>query len=149
MMGQVIIKDSQHVFSINKINKKNNEILFLMDFDITEKQKYQKIKELSSGVFNCVRIDEILIDGQITTTIFKKMEESSLSVFDITTLNSNVMFELGYAIALNLPIMIISSNANIKLSFNISGLQCIFFNIESGMEELVKKISKKANINNH
>ena len=143
IMGQVIIKDSQHVFSINKINKKNNEILFLMDFDITEKQKYQKIKELSSGVFNCVRIDEILIDGQITTTIFKKMEESSLSVFDITTLNSNVMFELGYAIALNLPIMIISSNANIKLPFNISGLQCIFFNIESGMEELVKKISKK------
>ena len=83
IMGQVIIKDSQHVFSINKINKKNNEILFLVDFDITEKQKYQKIKELSSGVFNCVRIDEILIDGQITTTIFKKMEEPSLSVFDI------------------------------------------------------------------
>ena len=77
------------------------------------------------------------------------MEESSLSVFDITTLNSNVMFVLGYAIAPNLPIMIISSNADIKLRFNISGRQCIFFDIETGMEELVKKISKKANNNNH
>lgn len=56
------------------------------------------------------RADDITEPGRITDQIISAIERSDLLVADITGSNPNVLFELGYADALNKPIIVLNQD---------------------------------------
>ncbi len=54
-----------------------------------------------------IRADKIFAPGRITEQIVEAIRNARLVIADITGLNANVMWELGYADALNKPVVIL------------------------------------------
>lgn len=68
----------------------------------------------------CKRVDEILTPTDITEDIFKLIASSSSVIADITGLNSNVMFEMGYAIGMGKQTVLICQGDIPQLPFDVS-----------------------------
>lgn len=68
----------------------------------------------------CKRVDEMLTPTDITEDIFKLIASSSSVIADITGLNSNVMFEAGYAIGMGKQTVFIHQGDVPKLPFDVS-----------------------------
>lgn len=63
----------------------------------------------------------------ILTTIIKNIFSSNIIICDITCSNPNVMWELGVAMTMNKPVIIIKEDSNEKPPFDISGFQYITY----------------------
>ena len=68
----------------------------------------------------CKRVDEIWTPADITEDIFNLIASSSLVIADITDLNPNVMFEVGYAIGRGKQAVLICKDDVPQLPFDIS-----------------------------
>lgn len=68
----------------------------------------------------CKRVDELLTPTDITEDIFKLITSSSSVIADITGLNSNVMFEMGYAIGMGKQVVLICQGDVPQLPFDVS-----------------------------
>lgn len=67
-----------------------------------------------------MRVDEMLTPADITEDIFNLIASSSLVIADITDLNPNVMFEVGYAIGRGKQAVLICKDNVPQLPFDIS-----------------------------
>ena len=76
----------------------------------------------------CKRVDEILTPTDITDDIFKLIASSSSVIADITGLNSNVMFEAGYAIGMGKQTVLINQGDVPKLPFDVSHRRVFRYN---------------------
>lgn len=86
--------------------------------------------------FKPIRIDMINKSTNITDDIVESIVKCNLAIIDVTNNNPNVMFELGYAIAKEKPLIIISQSAD-DLPFDIRNIRSIIYtNTWSGIEEL-------------
>jgi nucleoside 2-deoxyribosyltransferase len=52
----------------------------------------------------CMRLDEIKSAGRISADLIRTLEGAALCIADVTGLNANVMWEVGYAMALKTAI---------------------------------------------
>lgn len=68
----------------------------------------------------CKRVDEMLTPADITEDIFNLIASSSLVIADITDLNPNVMFEVGYATGRGKQAVLICQDDVRRLPFDIS-----------------------------
>ena len=73
-----------------------------------------------------VRTDKEFFVGSIMDEIKQRINDSAFIVADVTTLNPNVMFELGYAHGCQKPTIIISRSDQ-KLPFDVAGMNVIFY----------------------
>ena len=125
--------------------KKENQIAFFMPFSEEHNSKWEKFKnKLESENFSIKRVDNIIVDGYITDAIYDLINTSKLNIFDITNLNANVLFELGYAIGRSAPIFIIMCS-NEKIPFNLSNYQVHKFNsnVPEEYQGIIHKILEK------
>jgi hypothetical protein len=89
------------------------------------------------------RADQILGLQPIIEKIQQAIEDASICVAEVSTDNPNVWLELGYALSLNRPTVILCDKAlRQKLPFDISHRPVIFYRTDSksGYEELEEKI---------
>ncbi len=89
------------------------------------------------------RSDQILGLQPIIEKIQQAIEDASICVAEVSTDNPNVWLELGYALSLNRPTVILCDKAlRQKLPFDISHRPVIFYRTDSksGFEELEEKI---------
>lgn len=94
-----------------------------------------------------VRADEIYGPGLIINDVVQEILRSPLIIADITPQNTNVFFEVGYAFALNKPIILLAERTT-KLPFDISGFRVLFYEdsiagkskIEQGLQKHIKAI---------
>jgi hypothetical protein len=77
----------------------------------------------------CYRLDEVKSAGRITSDLVTELKQASLCIADVTGNNPNVMWELGYAMALNIPTIVISQSFE-KLPFDIADVRAIKYNRE-------------------
>jgi hypothetical protein len=63
-----------------------------------------------TGGFRLYRADEIAEPGQITDQIKEAIARASVVIADITNVNPNVMWELGFADGKNRPIVILNQD---------------------------------------
>ena len=68
----------------------------------------------------CKRVDEMLTPADSTEDIFNLIASSSLVIADITDLNPNVMFEVGYATGRGKQAVLICQDDVRRLPFDIS-----------------------------
>ena len=136
--------------SFESINKSAATFLYPSDpstIALTIKETISKLKQLdSSRVWTSW--EDLGISGQIIfCTICKSMRFSEFLITDVTTLNFNVMFEIGYALGLDLPVVPIRDTSFIrdKSEFDRLGLlDTIGFIDFQNSNELSQKIISDA-----
>lgn len=125
------IEDESTVFVIMPFNKEFNDV---WKGGIEKAAKNEGYKPL--------RVDMINKSSNITDDIIESINKCKISIVDVSSNNPNVMFELGYAIALNKPNIIISQSVE-YLPFDIRNIRTILYsNTWSGIEELRIKIQE-------
>jgi hypothetical protein len=71
---------------------------------------------------NVLRADETYGPGLIIADITKEIAESRIVIAEVSPLNTNVFYEVGYAHALNKPTILIAENPlNCRLMFRLFG----------------------------
>jgi hypothetical protein len=72
----------------------------------------------------CFRLDENRPAGRITDRLLNELNAADLCIADLTGCSPNVMWEVGYAMALRTPIVIITQSAA-DLPFDLKDMQSI------------------------
>ena len=72
----------------------------------------------------CFRLDESRPAGRITDRLLGELRSASICVADLTDTKPNVMWELGFAMALGKPAVIVTQNLQ-SLPFDIKDMQSI------------------------
>lgn len=80
--------------------------------------------------------------GIILEDIVQEIKESAFVIAEISPNNANVFYELGYAHALEKPVILLAEQ-NTKLPFDVSGYRCIFYkNSIKGKREVEDTLRK-------
>jgi hypothetical protein len=79
---------------------------------------------LSTSGGRCFRLDEARPAGRITDRLLNELQAASLCVADLTGNTPNVMWEVGYAMALNKPMIIITQSLR-ELPFDLRDMQSL------------------------
>jgi hypothetical protein len=75
---------------------------------------------------NVLRADEVSGPGLIVADIVREIGTSQLIIADITPTNANVYFEVGYALALAKPTILLARKGT-PLPFDIAGFRVLFY----------------------
>lgn len=94
-----------------------------------------------------LRIDESVGPGLIVADISRAILSSSLVIADITPLNANVFYEVGYAHGINKPTILIAEKGT-KLPFDVSPFRTLFYEnsiagktkLDNGLREYLKAV---------
>ena len=70
------------------------------------------IRSLGLSVERVIRADEITAPGKIDAQIINAIQSANLVIGDITNTNPNVMWELGFAQAAGIPIVILNQRVD-------------------------------------
>ncbi|MEI2419041.1 hypothetical protein V6O07_02110 [Arthrospira platensis SPKY2] len=94
---------------------------------------------------------------RIDQSVLEHVQSSDLVIADVSGNNPNVMFELGYRIALDKPYIIIAQDVN-ELPFDISGIRTLFYEtlapnvlefnaqLEHTVRDVINKTDDKRNL---
>jgi hypothetical protein len=78
--------------------------------------------------FQPVRADEFTGPGIIMQDIIEGIRAATVVIAEVTPVNANVFYELGFAQALGKPTILLADRAELgELPFDISGHRCIFY----------------------
>jgi hypothetical protein len=72
----------------------------------------------------CFRLDESRPAGRITDRLLAELRSASLCVADVTGVKPNIMWELGFAMALGKPTIVITQDAK-TIPFDLKDMQAI------------------------
>jgi len=84
-------------------------------------------RAISAREGRCFRLDEARPAGRITERLLKELQSASFCVADLTGNRPNVMWEVGYAMALCKPIIIVTQKIE-ELPFDIQDMQSLEYN---------------------
>jgi hypothetical protein len=102
---------------------------FATEFD----DVYATIKSAVASVpgeeVECSRLDEIKSAGRITDDLVRELRRSTVCIADLTANKPNVMWEVGYAMALKKPILFLSQTVK-DLPFDIKDMRTIGYDRE-------------------
>jgi hypothetical protein len=73
-----------------------------------------------------LRADEVSGPGLVIGDIVREISGSQLIIADITPVNANVYFEVGYAMALGKPTILLAKK-DTKLPFDVAGFRVLFY----------------------
>ena len=74
----------------------------------------------------CRRLDEVKAAGRITDDLVREISQSAICIADITGLNANVMWEVGFAMALGKPTLLMTQNLA-ELPFDLKDMRTISY----------------------
>jgi hypothetical protein len=94
----------------------------VMQFSSPYNEVYSEVIREACRQFeiDALRADELYGPGLIIRDVTEKIIQAQLVIADITPDNANVYFEVGYALALNKPIILLAAKGT-KLPFDVSG----------------------------
>lgn len=111
--------------SSTKNNSKKIFVIMPFEKDWSD-NTYTMIKDLVNPISTIHRADEITKSGQVTDQIVDAIRDASVVIADITGTNPNVMWELGYAHALNKEIVLLNQEIN-NSPFDVRGLRQVAY----------------------
>lgn len=102
-------------FVVMQFSSQYNEVYFEVIKKICEQEK-----------IDVLRIDEESGPGLIIQDITRAIHESKIIIADISPVNANVFYEVGFAHALNKPTILIAEKET-KLPFDVSSFRTLFY----------------------
>ncbi len=128
------------------------QVFVVMQFGEPYDSLYQEvIQPVSARLgYRAFRADDLSRPGVILQDIRRGIIESDVIVAEITPVNANVFYELGYAHALEKPTILLASRKTEKLPFDISGYRVVFYDdtiggkreIETNLQKYLESIRK-------
>jgi hypothetical protein len=109
-------------FSNFHVSGEKPQIFVVMQFGEPYDYLYQEVIIPASNDlgFTALRADDVFRPGIILEDIRRGLVESDVIIAEITPVNANVFYELGYAHALNKPTILLANRNTEKLPFDIS-----------------------------
>ena len=92
--------------------------------------------------FEVVRIDEKAGPGVIFQDIQREIEQADIVIAEITPVNQNIFYELGYAHALRKPTILLAQRGA-ELPFDIRSYRVVFYNDTIGGKGEVERNLEK------
>ncbi len=94
-----------------------------------------------------IRADEHQGPGLIIADVIREINDASFVIADITPVNANVFYELGYAHGIRKPTILIAERGT-KLPFDVSPFRTLFYDntiagkprLEAGLNEAIKAV---------
>lgn len=92
---------------------------------------YATIKKsvITSGAGEALRLDEVRAAGRITDDLLAELQDADFCIADMTDPNANVMWEVGYAAALNKPTIVVRHSTG-RLPFDVQDVRVIQYELE-------------------
>jgi len=123
---------NQIEFSDFRIDGAKPRVFVVMQFGPPYDDLYEEVIERISTSLDLVafRGDDVFNpsgSGIILQDIIRSIEESDIIIAEITPVNANVFYELGYAHALNKPTILLANRKIEKLPFDVSAYRVIFY----------------------
>jgi hypothetical protein len=87
--------------------------------------------------FDPYRADEMSGPGMILSDIITGIQDAAVVIAEITPVNANVFYELGYAHATGKPTILLAEKG-MSLPFDVSGFRCIFYDDSIGGKRRVE-----------
>jgi nucleoside 2-deoxyribosyltransferase len=109
---------------------------FAEPFDTFYREVIQQQAEAAG--FEAVRIDEKAGPGVIFQDIQREIEQAEVVIAEITPVNPNVFYELGYAHALGKPTILLARRGA-QLPFDIRSYRVVFYNDTIGGKPEVER----------
>ncbi|HUX59540.1 MAG TPA: hypothetical protein VMV77_21385 [Bacteroidales bacterium] len=135
-----------HIKNFN-VEKEQPKAFVVMQFSSPYNELYEDVIKTVCEDFNLdvVRADETYGPGLILADITKQIYESRLIIAEISPINANVFYEVGFAHALNKPTILIAEKTT-KLPFDVSPFRTLFYEnsiagkkkIENGLRKHIK-----------
>jgi hypothetical protein len=99
-----------------------------MQFTSEYNDVYQDVvKEVCSGYqLSVLRADEVTGPGFVIADIVQQISAAQLVIADISPANPNVYFEVGYALALGKPTILLARKGT-SLPFDVRGFRVLFY----------------------
>lgn len=115
---------------------------FSSEFDDVSKVIKESVEGSIEGeVIKCYRLDDHYHAGHITEELLSAIRSATFCIADISQLNPNVMWEIGYAMALNKPIIFIYQKET-AIPFDIRDMRSIPYDRFSMSKTLAKPLKK-------
>ena len=128
---KITIKWHEHAnnFRNNLTIKNSNQVFIAMWFDkcvdFLSDYLHSIVKEFK---LNPLRIDEKIHNNNINNEIISEIKKSKFLIADLTGNRGGVYYEIGYAHALKIPVIITSDNKNKQdTHFDVKPYNCIFW----------------------
>lgn len=97
---------------------------FAEDFADVYATIQRAVGTVKEGQAQCFRLDEVKAAGRITDDLVRELNESAICIADLTGCNPNVMWEVGYAMALRKPVIFVSQDVG-SLPFDLRLMRTI------------------------
>jgi len=132
--------------AVKKFIASKNPVFVIMPFD----QEFNDVwtggirRACDDCGFASLRVDQVSLSSWITDDVEEYIQKSKTVISDVTNNNSNVMFELGYAMAKEKdPIIISQHRESEKVPFDIAGIRRLeYHNTWQGIEILARKLKE-------
>ncbi len=105
---------------------------------------YQAIKlGVENADFRCIRVDQLVTPGDITDDIRRLIAGSRLVIADLSEMNPNVMYELGYAHGRSKKVILVSTDSLKDLPFDIRSQRVLpYQRNKTGLDDLTERLGK-------
>jgi nucleoside 2-deoxyribosyltransferase len=133
--------------------EKLKSVFVIMPFTDRATRNYQVIKNICQEQgLDVYRADETITAGEsIGEKIKSLISKSDLIITDVSGNNANVMYELGFAHAINKPVILLASKVE-ELRIDVSNYKIILFNdseesmtkLSSSLRESLEEVRKEA-----
>ena len=143
-VGLFCVDQTDIEFKNFKIQHVNPKAFVVMQFSSPYNDVYfEVIKTVChEEKIDVLRIDEESGPGLIMQDITREIHESKIIIADISPVNANVFYEVGFAHALNKPTILIAEKGT-KLPFDVSSFRTLFYENSIGgkskLEEGLKR----------
>lgn len=135
-VGIFCVSESNITISGFRAEVERPQAFIVMQFSSPYNEVYSHvIKDLCEEFkIDAVRADEIYGPGIIIKDVIDRIVRSQVVIADISPPNPNVYFEVGYALALGKPIILLAQRraADAPLPFDISAFRVLFYDDSIG-----------------
>jgi hypothetical protein len=122
-------RTNHHRGNVSSKNNGEKKFIFLAaPSETLERDLYDAIRVagIQTGFDNLLRVDELPIGKPITEEIRNTINRASLVIGEITERDPNVMWEIGYAQALNKPVLLITQDLG-SVPFDLRSLRVLTY----------------------
>ena len=137
-VGAIAWSSGKVAFTDTRLLRQMPEAFVVMQFGHPYDDLYTDVivPTCTSLGFEPRRADDIYSPGIILQDIVSGLVRASVVVAEITPVNANVFYELGYAHALGKPTILLAERGA-TLPFDVSGYRCIFYDNTIGGKDVV------------
>ena len=127
-------------FSDFTVSRRVPRAFVVMQFGEPYDTLYNEVIEpvTAAAGFDPYRADDVSGPGIILQDIISGIREASVVIAEITPVNANVFYELGYSHATDKPTVLLAEKGA-ALPFDVSGFRCIFYDDSIGGKRRVEE----------